>query len=139
MHLNISSNRLISEVQKEFNEAYPFLKIEFFKPRSFARSDFMTHQIIPSHLKIGDGQLAITDGRIEIAENIKVSELEKNFKDMFNMAVQVFRKSGNLWLETTMTDDWTLEQQNNHGMEISTVKSKKIIPDDYDLNRDADH
>ena len=70
---------------------------------------------------------------------MKVNELEKIFKDRFNLAVQVFRKSGNLWLETTMTDNWTLQQQNNHGGEISTEKTDIIKADDYDLNPDTDH
>ncbi len=138
MYLHIAPNRLIGEIQKEFNEVFPFLKLEFFKTRSFSRSDFMAHQIIPSQRKIGEGQLAITDGNIEIVEEMKVKDLEKIFKDQFSLAAQVFRKSGNLWLETTMTDDWTLQQQNDHGREISTVKNAKDRPEDFDLNRDAD-
>ena len=138
MHLHIAPNRLISDIQKEFNEAFPFLKIEFFKTRSFTRSDFMAHQIIPSQRKIGDGQLSITDGDIEVVEEMKVMDLEKIFKDQFSLAMQVFRKSGNLWLETTMTDNWTLQQQNDHGREISTFKKTKDIPGDFDLTRDAD-
>jgi hypothetical protein len=139
MHLHIAPNRFIGEIQKEFNEAFLFLKIEFFKTRSFSRLDFMAHQIIPSQRKIGEGQQAITDGNIEIREEMKVMELEKIFKDQFSLAAQVFRKSGNLWLETTMTDNWTLQQQNDHGQEISTVKINKDRPEDFDLNRDADH
>ena len=139
MHLHIAPNRLISDIQKEFNEAFPFLKIEFFNTKSFSRSEFMAHQIIPSQRKIGEGQLAITDGDIEITEEMKVKELEKIFKDQFSLAAQVFRKSGNLWLETTMTDNWTLQQQNDHGREISTVKINKERPEDFDLSRDAGH
>jgi hypothetical protein len=139
MHLHIAPNRLISDIQKEFNEAFPFLKIEFFKTKSFSRSDFMAHQIIPPNRKIGDGQLAITDGDIEVQAEMKVKELEKIFKDQFSLAAQVFRKSGNLWLETTMTDNWTLQQQNDHGYEISTGKKNKERPDDFDLTRDAGH
>lgn len=139
MNLHIAPNRLISDIQNEFNTVFPFLKIEFFNNKSLFRADFSSKQIIPSIRKIGDSQLSITDGIIEIDQEMKVSELEKLFRTQFNLAVQVFRKSGNLWLETTMTDNWTLQQQNNHGREIST---SKIIPkkaDDYDLNRDADH
>jgi hypothetical protein len=139
MRLHIAPNRLINDIQKEFNEAFPFLKIEFFKTRSFTRSDFMANQIIPSQRKIGDTQLAITDGDIEIVEEMKVKDLEKIFKDQFSLAMQVFRKSGNLWLETTMTDNWTLQQQNDHGREISTVNSTQADPEDFDLNRDSDH
>jgi hypothetical protein len=139
MRLHIAPNRLISDIQTDFNEAFPFLKVEFFNTRSFTRSDFMANQIISSQRKIGDGQLAITDGDIEIGEEMKVKELERIFKDQFSLATQVFRKSGNIWLETTMTDDWTLKQQNDHGREISTVKIIKNKPDDFDLLRDAGH
>ncbi len=139
MLLHISSNRLISDIQKEFNSAFPFLKLEFFNNRSFSRSDFSVNQLIPANRKIGDSKLSIPDEDVEISEDMKVSDLEKLFKDNFKLAVQVFRKSGNLWLETTMTDNWTLLQQNNHGRELSTDKRGNDVVDDYDLNRDADH
>ena len=76
---------------------------------------------------------------IEVVEEMKVKDLERIFKDQFSLAMQVFRKSGNLWLETTMTDNWTLQQQNDHGREISTVKINKDRPEDFDLSRDAGH
>ena len=44
-----------------------------------------------------------------------VNELEQRFSDVYGLGVQVFRKSGNVWLETTVTDGWTLEQQNKQG------------------------
>ena len=139
MRLHISHNCLISDIQKEFNKVFPFLKIEFFNKKSLASSNFSARQLIPQNQKIGDSQLAITGGDIEIDEEMKVNELENIFKNQFNLAVQVFRKSGNLWLETTMTDNWTLQQQNNHGREISTGKPIINKAEDYDLNRDADH
>jgi len=137
MHLHIAPERLISEIQKEFNDLFPFLKIEFFNNRSLTRSDFTARQIIPNTRKLCDSQLGIQEGNIDIDEDMKVNELEKLFKNRFNLAAQVFRKSGNLWLETTMTDNWTLLQQNNHGREISTGKKNPDKADDYDLNRDA--
>ena len=140
MYLRITPNRLISDLQKEFNNAFPYLKIEFFQNRNQQLPAFTFQQILPRHKRIVDGQTAITDGDIEISPATKVKDLEKIFKDQFSLAAQVFRRSGNLWLETTMTDDWTLEQQNEHGREIST-DSKKYSPgdNDYELNRDADH
>lgn len=139
MHLHIGPERLISDIQKEFNKMFPFLKIEFFNNRSFSRSGFSAQQIISQNRKIGDTQLAVKDANIEIAEKMKVNELESIFKDQFSLAAQVFRKSGNIWLETTMTDNWTLQQQNNHGKELSTGKINDQKADEYDLNRDADH
>jgi hypothetical protein len=139
MHLRIAPNRLISDLQKEFNNAFPFLKIEFFQNRNQQLPAFTFQQIIPHSRRIVEGQAAVTDGDIEITSDMKVKELEKIFKDQFALAAQVFRRSGNIWLETTMTDDWTLEQQNEHGREISTDSKKNIFgDDDYELNRDAD-
>lgn len=139
MHLNIAPNRQIIEIQNEFNKQFPFLKLEFFNNKSFARKDFSASQIIPRNRKLCDGQTGIKEDVIEIEESMKVSELENLFKDKFKLAVQVFRKSGTIWLETTMTDSWTLLQQNNHGREISTNKATDSSADNYDLNRDADH
>ncbi|MDZ4795971.1 MAG: hypothetical protein SGI83_16950 [Bacteroidota bacterium] len=139
MLLHIAPNRLISDIQQEFNKMFPFLKIEFFNKRSLSRGDFSAKQLLPKSQKVGDSQLAISNGDISIEEEMKVSELENIFKDQFSLAVQVFRKSGNLWLETTMTDNWTLLQQNNHGREISIGKPMTDRAEDFDLTRDADH
>ena len=139
MQLNITPDRLISDIQKEFNEIFPFLKLEFFNNKSFARNNFSASQIIPRNRKLGEIQKGIKEDIIELEELMKVNDLENLFKDKFKLAVQVFRKSGNLWLETTMTDSWSLLQQNNHGKEISTNKGENIKPDDFDLTRDADH
>jgi hypothetical protein len=137
MNLHIEPNRLISDIQKEFNKVFPFLKLEFFYNKNQSRSKFSAKEIIPHNKKIGDEQRAVTDGEIIINDEMKVNELENIFKQKFSLSAQVFRKSGNLWLETTMTDDWTLQQQNNHGREISTETKKDNAANDYDLNRDA--
>jgi hypothetical protein len=38
---------------------------------------------------------------------------------LFNLSVQVFRKSAGTWIETSVTDDWTLKQQNDEGKDLS--------------------
>lgn len=138
MNLQISPNRLISDIQKEFNKVFPFLKLEFFYNKNQSRSKISAKEIIPHNKKIGDEQRIVTDGEIIINDEMKVNELENIFKQKFSLSAQVFRKSGNLWLETTMTDNWTLLQQNNHGREISTETKKNIETNDYDLERDSD-
>ena len=140
MNLRIAPNRLISDLQKDFNNAFPFLKLEFFRDRNQQLPAFTFQQILPHGNRIAEGQAAITDGDIEVDPDMKVKDLEKIFKDQFSLAVQVFRCSGNLWLETTMTDNWTLRQQNEHGREISTdAKKDHSEENDYELNRDSDH
>ena len=138
MKLRIAPNRLISDVQKDFNTAFPFLKIEFFQKR-MPQPAYTFQEMLPRNRRIAEGQTAVTDGDIEISSTMTVRDLEKMFKDQFSLGVQVFRRSGNLWLETTMTDGWTLELQNQHGKEISTINKKDSSQEsDYELNRDAD-
>jgi hypothetical protein len=138
MHLNISPNRMISDVQQEFNNMYPFLKLEFYRNKIYQLPDFTLKNILPHKRKIADGQMAITDGELEIKPEMTVRELEKIFTKEFFLLAQVFRRSGNIWLQTSMTDSWTLRQQNEHGKEISTSKGTSTDINDYDLNRDPD-
>lgn len=140
MRLRISPNRLVSDVQKDFNSVFPFLKIEFFRKKASRQPDLPVAHIVPHNQKIGHTQSAICDGDMEINADMKVKDIEKLFKEQFSLMAQIFRRSGNLWLQTTMTDNWTLAHQNEHGREISSGVSEKIIPEEneYDLNRDAD-
>ena len=42
---------------------------------------------------------------------MSVYELERSFKNLFGLNVQVSRKAGMIWLETTKTDKWSLQKQ----------------------------
>ncbi len=140
MYLEINGERLISDIQKDFGAAYPFLKIEFFRNGKIRRDRYPVNKLIPAsqpvknawHYKQDNGQLAITDA-------MTVTDFENALMDQFGLSAQVFRRSGNLWLETTITDYWTLKQQNDHGREISVGHTRIDNRDtfDYELNRDA--
>ena len=117
MMLDISQNRSISEVQHDFNRQYPFLKIEFYQGNStFNRSSKRQHLI--HSMPIEHAGLT-KNGKIEVNDYMTVGELENIFSSEFGLSAQVSRKSVILWLETTMTDNWTLKQQNDHGKELS--------------------
>jgi len=136
MRLAVKGERLISEVQHDFSLAFPFLKIEFFKNGSTRRERYAFEKLIPNKLRLKDAWfLNKQEGDLELNDKTTVLELEKDFMDQFGLSVQVFRKSGNIWLETTITDNWTLKRQNEHGREISTEKPGREEPGDFDLSR----
>ncbi|MEO8960476.1 MAG: hypothetical protein ABI325_01255, partial [Ginsengibacter sp.] len=56
---------------------------------------------------------------IDIDKSRTVAELEKEMYEKLGVAMQVSRKSGNIWLETSFTDDRTLELQNEQGEVMS--------------------
>jgi hypothetical protein len=120
MYLEINGERLISEIQTDFRAVYPFLNIEFFRNGNTRRDRYPANRLIPAtqpiksawHWKQDNGLLTLTD-------NMTVTDFENALMDDFGLSAQVFRRSGNLWLETTITDYWTLKQQNDHGREIT--------------------
>jgi hypothetical protein len=76
---------------------------------------------------------------LDINDDTTVTDFENALIDQYGLSAQVFRRSGNLWLETTITDYWTLKQQNDHGREISVGHNNRnndYNNFDYELNRD---
>ena len=57
---------------------------------------------------------------IDVKRTRTVAEVENDLKKQFGLPVQIFRLSGNVWIETILTDDWTLEKQNREGEQISS-------------------
>ena len=74
---------------------------------------------IDTNQTIGEIRTTHTDGDLSINGHQKVSTLESKFLEDYGLNVQVFRKSGNIWLQTTSTDHWTLTEQNEHGRDYS--------------------
>lgn len=124
MKITINDNRKIFAVQEAFTKSFPYLKLEFFaKPHKPGGAS--SKKLIKHHDKtLGDCRTIHKTGTINITANMTVGELEQHFADVFGLGVQVFRKSGKLWLETTVTDNWTLERQNKEGESLSNYLEK---------------
>ncbi len=114
--LSIKANKL-SQMQKEFNDYFPFLKLEFFNQKHSVYLGSPKHHLIKEDIYI-EPEKSGQDSFL-INENMSVWDIEQLFLNRFGISAQVFRKSGNSWLETTMTDDWTLKKQNDEGKELS--------------------
>ena len=56
---------------------------------------------------------------------MSVNSLEQSFRDIFGLHVEVLRKSGKAWLETSVTGNWSLMEQNAEGMALENNYSKK--------------
>jgi hypothetical protein len=119
--IRISDTKKIAALQQEFNEAFPYLRIEFFTREHGSRGASARRDMLDADTLLKRFQRKNTSGAIMLKGSMKVSELEALFKDHFGLSVQVFRKSGRSWIETTVTDDWTLEEQNAQGQELSSL------------------
>jgi hypothetical protein len=117
--IKITPDKIIGEVQKEFSEEFPFLKIEFFKKSHRYRQSSQRDQGLPTEWKVGNPAIFNSGTTFNITPSMTVKELVKRCEEEFGLYVQVYRKARKLWLETTMTENWTLKQQNDSGREIS--------------------
>ena len=121
MEILINDLLTISEVQHEFAKEFPFLKLEFFdapnkKEKALPKSKMFSHD-----KKLSTCRKQHINGKLKVLKDAKVSDLENELWKKFGLSAQVFRKSGNLWIETSLTDSWTLEQQNREGLEMSSA------------------
>ena len=126
MKLDISKYKSIQEVSEDFTSQYPFLKLEFYKMADMG-SSMRAKERLPHSTLLRSAGLK-NPGFIEIYDEMTVGELEKTLLQQFGLAAQVSRNSAGIWLETTMTDNWSLGKQNKYGREIIQLR-KKTIPD----------
>ncbi|MEP6684301.1 MAG: hypothetical protein ABJA35_13625 [Parafilimonas sp.] len=115
MKLFIGKDSLAEDVKKVFTACYPFLKIEFYK-RPLNNSQYKK-EVIPLHLPLIQAK-ELCKTEINIEKDKTVAELEHDFS-LIGLKAEVFRKSGNVWVETSLTNNWTLQQQNTEAEELS--------------------
>ncbi len=115
MVININDNTLIKHIKEEFNLLFPFLKIEFFNKSHQLGEGTPKLQLTADTKTLGECRNMHNNGVLEIDPMMAVADLERSFKDEYGLNIQVFRKSGKVWLETTVTDKWSLKEQNSQG------------------------
>ena len=120
MDLTIDGERSCRSVQSEFTSLYPFLKIDFFRTydgsgRSLSRPERVSpHEPLRRFVR---DSLPVT---VNVEGGKTVSQVIKSFEEALpSLSAAVFRKSGTLWIETTLTSDWTLDRQNREGEHLS--------------------
>lgn len=116
MKLFIEKESMVDDIKKLFCARYPYLKIEFYK-KPFCNVS-VKKEIIPVNIPLIQHAHQSSKAVINIGRNITVADLE-NYFSLLGLKAEIFRKSGNVWVETSLTNNWTLDQQNKEGEEIS--------------------
>lgn len=117
--LKITADQKLCEIQKQFNELFPYLKFEFLKISNKIFNSNSTQVISNLDLQLGQFKTDTAKSTIDLHENMQVIALEQAFVDTFRIQAKVLRRFGKSWLGTTLTHDWTLKYQNSKGQEIS--------------------
>jgi len=115
--LLIDEHKPLSYFQKEFSTLFPFLKIDFFKA-SLKQEDNKNQKaqtLLPSNYMLSKNSISINVDASTTVEQLKSTILEK-----VGLFCLVYRKSGTMWIETSLTEDWSLERQ-NHEAELMNI------------------
>lgn len=117
MEFKIEGERPFKKIQEKFNDIYPYLKIEDSRMANTSMSGHLKkmNQCSNSKLKESSADKAF----IIINDLTTVADLVNQFCENLDLPVRVLRKSNNHWIETSLTDSWTLEKQNMAGKQFS--------------------
>lgn len=126
MKMIIQNTRTIQEIQEEFNALFPYLKLEFFSKLHEPGKPSHLKFKLPSEQTLGESRTIHNEGEIIITPQSTVNELEQQFGYIFGLGVQVFRKTGSAWIETIMTDNETLQEQNEAGESLTQIRKERI-------------
>ncbi len=130
MTIQIEKTKQLKTIQQEFQHMFPYLKIEFYTQSHQEGESTSNNKLLDTHLRIEELENTTHEGSVEIVPVMKVAEVEHIFETQFGLHVQVFRKSGNVWLQTGKTDTWTLGQQHQEAIEVNRPGTL-TEPEDY--------
>jgi hypothetical protein len=132
MDLHIAPDKTISALQIEFTEAFEGLKIVFFsKPHAEHRGSAAKFLIQDRNMLLSQLSPKLKAGTIPIGPDTVVWDLEQVFETEYNLHVQLFRKSGRTWLETSLTDNLTLAEQQVKVKASENIHQEFVDPMDY--------
>ncbi len=116
MNIIINENISLISVQQEFHLVYPYLKIDFF----LISKGVNPNRLLENSSKIfKEFQTKESSNSIVITPKMSVNELEKLFFTEYGLKILIYRNSGRIWLATSATESWTLEEQNKQGKALN--------------------
>ncbi len=112
MSMTVNPNTTVNELMCQFAEHFPFLRLALYegvgnKKRAATENDFA--------LKNGTSSVEVI-----FESTTKVRDFIDYLEKLLGWKVQILRSSGKLYIETSVTDQWTLDRQNQEGAELSS-------------------
>lgn len=122
MEIRIEAGKSFGSVQEEFTQTFPYLKIDFVSTGRHSEELCLTKE--NGHNKVAD-KISF----IMLTDNTTVKEMVYHFKELFNLLVKVQRKSDGHWVETILTENWTLTKQNLEGKNLADFSFRDLQGD----------
>ena len=122
MNLIFDPKKTISDIRNEFQREFPLLDLKFYRKRHSHFGGSKKDEEFDDEIQLIALNLR-SENNIHIESSMTVDELESLVENQLGIHVQVFRKSGDTWLQTASTDNWSLEKQ----MEKAQQAEKSLL------------
>lgn len=133
MKMIIDDHQKIFEIREDFSDMFPYLKMEIFS-RALSSGEGFPRKIINYGRTLEECRTRNEPGAVVILPETTVEEFERNFRNIYGLNIHVYRQSGKSWLETTLTDSWTLREQNRQGQELSESLRRRSLSQGNEKN-----
>lgn len=131
MEIKFDKSTRLSQLQADFGKRFNYLKIEFFKLKSGPQDSYKATDILKNTLNIGEVSSKVNMDTFHIDGLMRAGEVERKFSEKLGINVQIFRKSGKVWLITSSSDGLTLDELNAQAREKEEIKKEEKDENDY--------
>ncbi|WP_143306411.1 hypothetical protein [Chitinophaga vietnamensis] len=115
MQIYIGRDTTVSDIQQQFHTDYPRLRLVFSR-KPHAKGEKYDPDEAPSPDTTVEALTPFrSPGWLDVSYFRTAAAVEHDLRHHYGLYAQVFRKSGGQWLQTTGTDNWSLEELNAKG------------------------
>ena len=130
MEIFIFGDRLLSELQDEFQASYPYLKMVF----SWKRGSDNKHEVLPdtreSYITLAEISRKNLKGFITIEDHTILNQLMKLFESEFDLSVSFLHFTESDWISANDVAEATLGELNEQGrISFHRVHNVAVKPD----------
>jgi hypothetical protein len=110
--MTVTNYTTVNELMCQFSEHFPFLRLALYEGKDAKKRHASEKENV---LKNSANNVIVN-----FDSSMKVREFIDQLENLIGWKVQILRSSGKLYIETSVTDHWTLERQNQEGAELSS-------------------
>lgn len=111
--MNIYSTDSTFQVRERFRDRYPMLDLHFYRSAHKPFRGNLETEELRADLPLTTLSPNIKDGTVNIDGEVTAISLEQALEEDFGLHVQLVRRSGRQWMQTSLTDKWTLQHHMN--------------------------
>ncbi len=113
----VTKDTQLKSIQNEFSSLLPGLSLKFYKSNHDKfHSNHQYDEIVSNFTIIDLNPDFDKDIEVEFWEDEVVFEFERRIAELLGVNVQVLRRSKKVWLQTSVTDSWTLKKEMEHAI-----------------------